>query len=214
MVRRFSGGRSYPAHDRSETVNDSAQLSRCRGPDFIFRWEVAATLAHETAAVQGFEAAGLRRLSVAIGLACSAFGATIAHALDQGPVLVVPGRPGIPVIINGYDASYTIVEGDWGLARPGQVAPAIVNGPLIRPAPYYTGPYYPKVGRRPGYGRREYDPPEQHRQGPAPSYYRQWGIESQPTPATIPPDYPQTPLIVAPTINTGGRRPQPRPRPR
>ena len=62
---------------------------------------------------------------------------------DQGPVLVIPGRPGIPVVINGYDASYTIVEGDWGLARPGQVSPVIVSGPLITPAPYYTGHYYP-----------------------------------------------------------------------
>ena len=135
----------------------------------------------------------------------------MALAIDQGPVLVIPGRPGIPVIINGYDASYTIVEGDWGLARPGQVAPAIVYGPLIRPAPYYTGQYFPYVGRQPGYGRREYDPPEQRRPRPAPGYYRQWGVESQPTPATIEPDYPQTPIVVAPTVDLNRRRPR-RPR--
>ena len=31
------------------------------------------------------------RLSFAIGLACGVFGATMAHAIDQGPVLVIPG---------------------------------------------------------------------------------------------------------------------------
>ena len=59
------------------------------------------------------------RPSLAIGLVCAVFGATAAMPI-QGPVLVIPGRPGIPVVINGYDASYTIVEGDWGLSRPGQ----------------------------------------------------------------------------------------------
>ena len=93
------------------------------------------------------------RPSLTMGLVCSVLGATMAHATDQGPVLVIPGRPGIPVVINGYDASYTIVEGDWGLARPGQVSPVIVSGPLIAPAPYYAGHYYPSLGRRPGYGR-------------------------------------------------------------
>jgi hypothetical protein len=154
---------------------------------------------------------GLRRHSLAIGLACCAFGATMAHAIDQGPVLVIPGRPGIPVIINGYDASYTVVEGDWGLARPGQVSPVIVGGPLIRPSPYYTGHYFPYLGRQPGYGRREYDPPDQRGPRPAPSYYREWGVESQQLPATIPPEYPPPPIIAAPTIELNGRRPR-RPR--
>ena len=71
------------------------------------------------------------RLSLAIGLMCSVFGAAVARAPTKEPVLVIPGKPGIPVVINGYDASYTIVEGDWGLARPGQVPPVIVSGPLI-----------------------------------------------------------------------------------
>jgi hypothetical protein len=154
---------------------------------------------------------GLRQLSLAIGFTCSVFGATMAHAIDQGPILVIPGRPGIPVVINGYDASYTVVEGDWGLARPGQVSPVIVSGPLIRPSPYHTGRYFPYQGQQPGYGRREYDPPDQRGPRPAPSYYREWGVESQQLPATIPPDYPQTPIIAAPEVNFNGRRPR-RPR--
>lgn len=152
---------------------------------------------------------GLRQLSLAIGLTCSVFGATAAHAIDQGPVLVIPGRPGIPVVINGYDASYTIVEGDWGLARPGQVSPVIVSGPLIRPSPYHTGQYFPYLGRQPGHGRREVEsPPDRRRPPPAQGYYREWGAESQQLPATMPPDYPPTPLVVAPTVDLDPRRPR------
>jgi hypothetical protein len=132
----------------------------------------------------------------------------VAHATDQGPVLVIPGKPGIPVVINGYDASYTIVEGDWGLARPGQVSPVIVSVPLIRPSPYHTGHYFPYLGRRPGYGRREVEPPPgRPMPPPAPSYYREWGAQSQPLPATIPPEYP-TPMVVAPEIDLDTRRPR------
>ncbi len=152
------------------------------------------------------------RPSLAIGLVCSVFGAEVARATDQGPVLVIPGKPGIPVVINGYDASYTIVEGDWGLARPGQVSPVIVSGPLIRPSPYHTGQYFPRMGRRPGYGRREVEPPADRRlPPPAPSFYREWGAESQQLPATIPPEYPP-PVIAAPTIEWNDRRRPRRPR--
>ena len=39
-----------------------------------------------------------------------------ARADEEGPVIVIPTRPGVPVVINGRDASYAVVEGDWGLA--------------------------------------------------------------------------------------------------
>ena len=143
------------------------------------------------------------KLSLAIGVMC-VFGAELARADSKGPILVIPGKPGIPVVINGYDASYTIVEGDWGLARPGQVQPVIVSGPLIRPSAYHAGHYFPYAGTRPGYGRREVEPPpDQRRPRPAQSYHREWGVESQPLPATI--DDPSAmPLIVSPNIDVGG----------
>jgi hypothetical protein len=159
--------------------------------------------------------------SFAIGLLCAVLGAEVARA-QYGPVLVIPGKPGIPVVINGYDASYTIVEGDWGLARPGQVTPQIVAGPLIAPAPYHTGPYYPYVGRRPGYGRREIEPPANRRlPPPAQSYHREWGVESQNLPATIPSEYPPPVISASPLIEGPDRRwrrdqhdrPRPGPRP-
>jgi len=37
--------------------------------------------------------------------------------------LVIPGRPGVPIVINGIDASYAVVEGDWGLSKGVHVQP-------------------------------------------------------------------------------------------
>jgi len=44
-------------------------------------------------------------------------GTTWAALADGAPVIVIPGRPGVPIIINGVDASYAVVEGDWGLGK-------------------------------------------------------------------------------------------------
>lgn len=156
----------------------------------------------------GWHLMGLR-LTLAVAAVMTGTAGAVA---DHAPALVVPGRPGIPVVINGYDASYTVVEGDWGLTRPGAVPPAIVSGPLITPSPYHTGHYYPSQGQRPGYGRREVEPPPNRMlPPPAPGYYREWGTQSQDLPATVdPPAYPP-PVIAAPTIELPERR---RPRPR
>jgi hypothetical protein len=138
---------------------------------------------------------------LAIGLLCVG-----QAAADHAPVLVVPGRPGIPVVINGYDASFTVVEGDWGLSRPGHMPPQIVGGPLVLPAPYYYGPYFPSQGRRPGYGRREVEPPPNRQlPPPAPGYYREWGVQSQQLPATDPPPYPPPVIEATPFINVNPR---------
>jgi hypothetical protein len=53
-------------------------------------------------------------------------GAAPVRASDTGPVFVVPNRPGIPVPINGRDASWSVVYGDIGLARPGHLTPVII----------------------------------------------------------------------------------------
>lgn len=129
---------------------------------------------------------------VRIGLVFALFGAVPARAADA-PVIVIPGKAGVPVIINGYDASYTVVEGDWGLDRPGQVPATIVSGPLVTPQQRYYGSYFPAFGRQPGYGRREIEPPANRRlPPPAPSYERFWGADSAPLPATIEPPAVQT----------------------
>jgi hypothetical protein len=141
-----------------------------------------------------------------LGVVSACFGAVAAHAADA-PVIVIPGKPGVPVIINGYDASYSVVEGDWGLDRPGHVQPRIISGPLLLPAPPgYNRGYFPAVGRRPGYGRREIEPPPGRRlPPPAPSYYRSWQSQSDPLPATLDPPANPPPVIVAPQIDTRRR---------
>jgi hypothetical protein len=150
-------------------------------------------------------------------LVCAALmvaGSTMHAFAQHEPVIVVPGRPDVPVILNGYDISGAVVEGDWGLERPGHVAPTIVDGPLI-PAPYYARGedrfgrgYYPGTGRRPGYGRKEIQPPPNRAlPPPAPSYHRQWGIESAPNPVTEYPPYATPDVVVAPRLD---RRDYPR----
>src|SRR5436305_12062902 len=44
-----------------------------------------------------------------------------ALAADSGPVIVLPGRHGLPVLMNGVDVTGAVVEGDWGLYSPHMV---------------------------------------------------------------------------------------------
>src|SRR5262245_13206191 len=123
-----------------------------------------------------------------IGVAGVLAGSAPVRAYDA-PAIVVPGKVGVPVIINGIDATFCVVEGDWGLARPGHVPPTIVSCPPLVHVPEDSGRYYfPSVGRRPGYGRFEIEPPpDRQLPRPAPSYYREWNTQSDPTPADVAP---------------------------
>ena len=162
-----------------------------------------------------------------IGLALALLiGTTSAASADSGPVIVIPGRPGIPIIINGVDASYAVVEGDWGLARGTHVQPTVYGGRYVDPEPH-VGHYYPSLGHAPGYGRLEIEPPANRKLPPrAESFHQSWSAHSDPLPAQS--DIPQTPpaVIVAPEIGPGvgapglpqdfqhrNRRPLPKPRP-
>jgi hypothetical protein len=123
-----------------------------------------------------------------------------ALAGDTEPVVVVPSRPGVPIIINGHEVSYAVLEGDWGLGKGVHIQPTIYPShwqPIEKPP---VGHYYPHTGQMPGYGRLEIETPPQHLPQ-AESYYRSWSAESQPTPASqpnaaVPFDPP--PIIVAP----------------
>lgn len=128
-----------------------------------------------------------------------ALGAYPAFA-QRGPVIVIPGRPDVPVYINGIDASWGIVEGEFGLDRPNEVNPTVVYRPFLISAPYAVHPYFPADGRRPGYGRLEVVPPRNRPvPPPAPTYYRSWSSESAPGPATE--DPPSAALDVSPYIS-------------
>jgi hypothetical protein len=124
---------------------------------------------------------------------------------DTGPLYVVPGRAGVPVMINGRDASYAVVEGDWGLAKNVHVQPTVYGG-----WDRYYGPevghYYPSAGRTPGYGRLEIEPPAKRAlPQPAESYQRSWSAQSAPPAPQLQYDVPAypPPIIEAP-------RPEPR----
>jgi hypothetical protein len=130
---------------------------------------------------------------------------TASAALAQrAPEIVIPGRPGVPVYINGIDASWGIVEGEFGLDRPGMVTPTVIYRPYLSFAPDLLPGYYPADGRRPRYGRLEIVPPPNRRlPPPAPPYYRYWSSESEGGPVT---DYPPYPVVVAPQFDREGRR--------
>ena len=151
------------------------------------------------------------RAGVALGFLMAMTSSAFAGG---GFEIVIPGRPGGPVIINGIDASYAVVEGDWGLERGVHVQPTIYGGRYVAPVPN-VGHYYPSAGHVPGYGRLEIEPPA-NRKLPqeAESYYRSWSAQSTPQ-LEIPANPP--PVLVAPQIDYAwphGRYPRPRPHPR
>jgi hypothetical protein len=135
-----------------------------------------------------------------VGLALAILiGAALPAFAGEGFDIVIPGRAGVPVIINGVDASYAVVEGDWGLGKGTQVQPTIYGGRPADPEPN-VGHYYPSLGRTPGYGRLEIEPPANRKlPQPAESYYESWSAQSAPPPRAQPevPLYPP-PVIVAP----------------
>jgi hypothetical protein len=121
-------------------------------------------------------------------------------AFAQGFEIVVPGRPGVPVIINGIDASYAVLEGDFGLGKGVNNQPTIYGGRLVAPEPE-VGHYYPSQGLKPAYGRLEIEPPPNRKlPQPAESYHESWHAQSAPTPATSPTTQPEIPFYPPPVI--------------
>jgi hypothetical protein len=148
----------------------------------------------------GFMSRG-RTAFVVVALASFALAPALARA-DSGPVIVIPSRPGIPVIINGRDASYAVVEGDWGLSRPGAVPVTVIGGSLVLPNEVYRrrNSYIPKYGRAPERGRYEVEPAaDRALPEPAESFSRSWSTSSDVTPAN---DTPRRPNRAQPDPDT------------
>jgi hypothetical protein len=143
----------------------------------------------------------MRFVHAAVLLAVSA-----SPALAQrGPVIVIPGRPDVPILENGVDISWSVVEGEFGLDRPGQVTPTVIYRLPPPVIPTYAGAaatepgYFPQDGRTPGYGRLEIVPgPNRRLPPPAQSYHKSWSSESAPTPADLPSNNP--PMYISPVI--------------
>jgi hypothetical protein len=49
----------------------------------------------------------------------------------EGFDLVIPGRPGVPIIINGIDVSYAVLEGDFGLGKAVNNQPTVFGGRYV-----------------------------------------------------------------------------------
>lgn len=128
--------------------------------------------------------------------------ATASHA-DHQPVIAVPGNPTMPVIVEGQDVSWAVIEGDWGLHRAGHGTPTFYYRYLPGAEPGAPRAYFPFTGKRPRTGRLEIIPPENRRlPPPAESYFRYWGTDGTNVPAQT--DYPVVPppsVIVAPHIH-------------
>lgn len=135
-----------------------------------------------------------RLIIAALGVAALASASSVCA--QTGPGIVVSGRAGVPVMINGVIADGAVVYGDWGLARPGQ-GELIIEG-LVTPAiPLDSRGYFPGSGRMPRVGRLE--APMPRRTTPAATYYREWSAGSDMrAPATQYPPYNPPEVIMAP----------------
>jgi len=137
----------------------------------------------------------LRRAAACVAFVLSGLAglaAAVPARADNGPVIAIPTRPGVPVVINGRDASYAVVEGDWGLSRPGAVPVTVIGGSPLLPNYVYQqrSAYHPKYGRAPPLGRNEIEPPpDRELPEPAQSYFRSWSTSSDvaPPPNEFPP---------------------------
>jgi hypothetical protein len=140
--------------------------------------------------------------------AAFALAITASSAFAQrAPVIVIPGRPDVPVYINGIDASWGIVEGEFGLDRPNMATETVIWRPYPPTIAFPARGYYPAEGRRPRLGRFEINPPRNRvLPPPAPRYYRSWSSQSAPYPATeYAPGYTlNEPIVVSPVVGRNG----------
>jgi len=135
------------------------------------------------------------RACFAIAAVCAATLAAPARA-QTGPVIAIPGKVGVPVIMNGVIVDGAVIWGDWGLARPthGVVVDGLVE---FAPPPHDARAYFPQTGRKPRVGRQEVQPTS-HRPTNT-NFHRDWSAGSNfKAPVTEYPPYDPPPVILAP----------------
>jgi len=162
-----------------------------------------------------------RNLIVTLGHVLAGAGHALAGA-DMEPVIVVPGRPGVAIMVDGQDVRGAVIEGEWGLGRghtgitiiqpralidprfPGRSLPPQASRGLL------SGGFFPGTGRRPRLGRDEVIPPANRPMPPkAENFQRSWRSESPELPANSEqPRYPMPPVGV--DIDWQSRRHGPR----
>jgi hypothetical protein len=150
----------------------------------------------------------------ALALAAFLIGLPATAFAGGGFDIVVPGRPGVPIIINNIDASYAVVESVWGLGKNVQMQPTIYGGRYVAERqPEEVGHYYPSMGLQPGYGRLEVEPPANRKlPRPAEGYHQSWGASSAPLPPQMDVPFNPPPVILAPEIDAVPQHHRRRPR--
>jgi hypothetical protein len=153
----------------------------------------------------------MRRSLLPVCLLWPVITAAAAYA-DHGPNIVIPGRPDVPIIIDGVYASWGVAVSDWGLYRPGAVPVTIIPGPYPPPPYRKARPYFPSLGGKPYSGRYDIEPPaDRQLPKPAEAYHRSWSAESPDVPPT---QYaPSPPMMIAPEVNVDPYRDERRDRP-
>ena len=154
---------------------------------------------------------------MALGLVLAGTPAALAGA-DTEPVIVVPGRLGVPIIVDGQDVRGAVIEGDWGLAR-GHTGLTIIRprGPIyqgyagrsmFRATWPRVGHFFPGTGVQPRVGGEEVIPPANRRLPPkAESLERSYKSESMPLPANNElPLYPMPPVGIGVGIDVNSGR--------
>jgi len=136
-------------------------------------------------------------------------GSNLTAFASEGFDLVIPGRPGVPIIVNGIDISYAVIAGDFGLGKGEYSQPTVFGGRLVDPVPN-VGHYYPSLGVKPAYGRLEIEPPGNRKLPPPAEFHQSWSAQSAPLPPILAapqadiPLYPP-PVIFAPRHDNGGK---------
>jgi hypothetical protein len=137
---------------------------------------------------------------------CAAFALAEPACAQTGPVIVIPGKPGVPVIMNGLIVDGAVVYGDWGLAKPNNAGLIIVD-PLGYAPPETSPGYFPATGHLPRVGRQEVEPPARSRPRVNTNYYRDWSIGSEfGKPVTEYPPFDPPQVIEAPRGDRNMRR--------
>jgi len=152
----------------------------------------------------------MRLTAIALCAISAVTGIASARA-DHAPSFVVPGRPDVPVPINGYNASWGVAIGDFGLYRPGAVPVTVIPNPYVpplsRPKPVKyrePAPYFPSLGGKPyvGVGRVEAEPPaDRTLPAPAQEFRRDWSAKSPEVPATEYAPMPDMQMYINPDVN-------------
>src|SRR5947209_7085131 len=97
------------------------------------------------------------------GLGLAALAVAAPALAENEPVIVIPGRAGVPVMMYGVDVSGAVIEGEWGLNRPGIVAPSVIMRYWGHDVYVTPSAYFPVTGQQPRVGRLEVIPPPNRR---------------------------------------------------